>query len=228
MDSILDPIKIVLCGGNSVGKTTLLKRLVGMEYEDNYEHTTGINFVEFSMKLNNGTNMKVTLIEVSNDLLTSYQGKAILPRIVDGSEGSLIVVDSTSLISMKDSDAWLEYLTETVNSRNLKYLMVHKADRPKDLRVVTQRNLNLFVRHSDIIDWSYTVGHQLLGDVDYRRGSMHKQNCIEDIIKKLIMQIIHNRKNNLYKLLPVPMALSFVSWMTIDSKDIDKIDRLNI
>lgn len=59
-------------------------------------------------------------------------------------KGVIVVVDVSSSQSMKDSDSWLEFLSEKVPRTAFRYLLVHKADLPNDLRIVSSKNLDIF------------------------------------------------------------------------------------
>ena len=58
--------------------------------------------------------------------------------------GVLIVVDVSNAMSLKDSDSWLEFLSENAPKTAFRFLVVHKADLPLSERVITARNLDLF------------------------------------------------------------------------------------
>ena len=58
--------------------------------------------------------------------------------------GVIIVVDVSNALSLKDSDVWLEFLSQNAPKAAFRFLVVHKADLPLSERVITARNLDLF------------------------------------------------------------------------------------
>jgi small GTP-binding protein len=166
MDHLLDPIKVIIVGGCSCGKTTLLKRYVSfagryqsinpamngtqlnsshlVPFTDLYEATPGLNIGRLALPLNNGAVCNVSLIDVGG-VLIQRKDPDLMNKIIENIEGVFIVVDATSVQSMKDADNWLDILSKC-NSNISKFLFVNKSDLPIEQRVVTPQNLDTFVR----------------------------------------------------------------------------------
>ena len=86
----------------------------------------------------------VSLIDVGG-VLIQRKGPDLMNKIIENIEGVFIVVDATSVQSMKDADNWLDILSKC-NSNISKFLFVNKSDLPIEQRVVTPQNLDTFVR----------------------------------------------------------------------------------
>ena len=224
MNNAIDPIKILVCGGYEVGKTSLVRRLAGMQFPRDYTQTTGINHVEFVCVLKNNASVKINLIDVGADLIHSQMDSSFFPVLLMDVDAVLIVFDSTSLQSLKESDEWLDFLSKSTVKPTFKYLLVHKADLPSENRVITALNLDRFVKNMHINGWSFTVGHPDLSDccVNNNRGALSQQRAPEDILRKLILRVLTSRQSNIYKVLPVPLAVEFKSWATYDYEDLEK------
>ena len=223
MNNALDPIKILVCGGHAVGKTTILRRLSKMQFPDTYERTLGLNAVNFFVALNNnGVQLKVNIFDIGAGLLDSrHRDSALFTELTTDLDAVLLVVDGTKLESMKESDAWIEFLDVHITRKVVKYLLVHKADLPRSLRVITPKNLDVFVKHSGIDGWSLTVGHPALGDLDINRGSWIRQKPPEDIIKRVVSTVLLRRQSNLFKIIPPDFNLEFSAWKSYGYEDIN-------
>jgi len=225
MNNVIDPIKILVCGGYEVGKTSVVRRLSGMQFPRDYSQTTGINHVDLVCVLKNNASVKINLIDVGADLIHSQiDNSSFFPVLLMDVDAVIIVFDSTSLQSLKESDEWLDFLSKSIVKPNFKYLLVHKADLPVDKRVITAENLDRFVKNMHIDGWCYSVGHPDLSDccTNGNRGSLVHQRAPEDILKKLVLKVLTCRQSNIYKILPVPFAVEFKSWITYDYEDLEK------
>jgi small GTP-binding protein len=223
-----DPVKIIIVGGCNCGKTTLLKRLTAfaVPFTDSYEATRGLNIARLSIQLTNGAVCNISIIDVGGELMERHDTE-LMNKIVENIEGVFIVVDATNVQSMKDSDNWLDLLSK-VNGNINKFLLVNKSDLPIEQRVVTPQNLDTFMSYTDIVDWSYTVGHCQLVDLDASRGNMSKQKAPEGILRRMLTGVLQRRQSNFYKLLTPPMNLKFVSWLEIEAQDLETLKRMDI
>lgn len=228
MNNALDPIKIIFCGGHGVGKTSLLKRLAGMPFPYNYDRTTGVNEFNFRVPLISGVEVSVVLVDIGAAVLQNQRhNNAAFTALTMNVDAAVLVVDSVSAQSMKESDLWLDFLTVYVGNHDPKnavnkYLLVHKADLPLERRVITPHSLDEFVRMVRMGGWAYTVAHADLCDIDTARGAVHRQKAPQDVLRQLVTTVLLKRQQNLYKLLPVVMELKFVDWTQYDAADLDK------
>jgi len=211
-----------------------------------YESTPGLNVSDFSIRLkashqkvsshdgiknshsstdgskNNDLLIKLKLIDVGGNLLhSSSEYIKSFSHLIDNIEGVIIVIDVTNAQSLKDSDTWLEFLAEKAPKTIIRYLLAHKADLPLSSRIITAKNLDRFVRHSEIEEWGYTVGHPDLIDCDMTRGSQWtQQTCIESVLHKLFTLITQERRYNFFKIVPVPLKIEYLTTKEYEFEDL--------
>lgn len=228
MNNVMDPIKILICGGYGVGKTSIVRRLANMQFPVEYNQTTGINTVDFVATFTNNSLIKITLIDIGADLMHTHIDSSFFPVLMMDIDGILIVIDHTNIESLKESDMWLDFLSKNIVKKVNKYLLVHKMDLSKELSVITPNNLDLFIQAMDIDGWSYTVGHSELNDFDISRGHLLYQKPPEDIFKNLILSILYRRQSNIYKIIPIPFIINYKNWISYEYEDLDKYVNLCI
>lgn len=223
MNNLLDPLKIIICGGPSSGKTSIFNRYVGRSFLQTYSPTSCGNKAVCLVELSSSATLAVTIIDLSGSFLEGVNQNGIF-RVLSTADGAVIVVDCANEQSLKDSDCWIDSLN--MNCENLeKVLLMNKADLLKcqnNELIVLPSNINSFVRHTGILDWSYTVGSPDLVDIDFSRGNADKQNAPEGLLSKLILTILHKR-HRFYKLMKLPLKYSVTSVEEVNLEDIHKL-----
>jgi hypothetical protein len=224
MNNLADPVKILLCGGAGVGKTSILRRLADFSFPEHYVQTSGLNVLEMRANLKNSASIKVLVYDLGSDLIQSGPGAdaTFLSVLTSDTDGAMVVLNGSNPQSIKEADVWLEFLAKNTNKKISKYLLVHKADMPVETRVVTARTLDIFVAHEEIDGWSLTVGHPALGDCDMSRGSFTNQKPPEDVLSNLVLRILRKRQGNICRLVPVPFRMDFVQWSSYDESELDR------
>eukprot|EP01038_Epipyxis_sp_PR26KG_P013137 gene13137-17605_t len=220
----METIKIIVCGGINVGKTSILRRLSNLEFIDQYEQTTGVNMVDFILNLSNQSSVKIQVIDVGGDLINSHE-QAFFENIISKSDGLFIMVDISSQQSIKDLDLWMDYLIK-IDDKNImnKVLLVNKADLIHNHRVVSEKALDNFISMSGISSWAYTVGHCDLVDLDYSRGKAKHQHAVEDLFQKMVLLILQKRYHwhSIYKFIELPLLFEYQNWSCLEFEDLDK------
>jgi hypothetical protein len=237
MDAVTDPIHILLCGGFDVGKTTLLSRLSNfavIPFQRDYVPSAGLNRATFDLPLSNGTTVRIHLYDVSAELMIS---PVMLPRplvqLINRCEGILVVTDPLRKACATWTDITIDILQRLYTRQQEElgekgttfgpphYLLVNKSDVTPSEHVISARQFDKFVAHSDqLVNWFYTVGHPALGDVDFSRGYPLKQKPIEDVLRRLVMDIVARRPISIRKLLMVPMQIRFLHWKHVAVEDL--------
>jgi small GTP-binding protein len=129
------PVKIVLVGDSSVGKTTIVNNFAG----NSDEHTTPT--------VNTGyVGIDVTVDGVSHafdlwDTAGQEQYNALIPKYCRGASGALICYDVTTLSSFEHLSRWLEVVRESAEPFVL--VFGNKTDL-KDERVVQSEQAEQF------------------------------------------------------------------------------------
>jgi len=228
MNNLVDPVKVLLCGDHSVGKTSIARRLADMKFPDQYAATSGLNDLEFIAELKHSASIRVSLVDIGADLFIQ-QGACYLDILCADVDGVIIVVDGSRGNAAQEARDWLELLTRQTGPKVNKYIMVHKADVISLHALGPLDRMNDLVRRTGIEGWALTVGHEELGDLVLSRGFPSRQKAPADVLRALVLSILLKRQSNFCKLLPVPFKIEFTKWTTYDYEDLDRyIERTNM
>jgi GTPase SAR1 family protein len=200
-------MKLALCGGTGVGKTSILRRLAGGVFKESHEPTYGINKAAFKL----GESLQdVQIWDIGADLLTSsYFAHQIFLADIDA---AIFVVDAGSLKSLQDVDNWMGLLANfSWTSQIPKFLLVHKADCEE--KVVNAEDLDTFVHSSGCLDWAFTVGSEEYCDFDPSRDHSRKQSSPIDVVRRIIASAAIIAGND--SLFPTPNPQLTLSSMSV-------------
>eukprot|EP01039_Chlorochromonas_danica_P005230 gene5230-5763_t len=222
MNTIVDPIKILLLGGYGVGKTALFHRLIhGQPATLHYEPSSaGAEVAIFHLPYSSSS-IKLILVDVAAELIMSRSD--LLVTLFHDAHAALIVVDCADKHSFQEADQWIDRLHEVIPVGVLKYLLVNKADLHPSHQLLHGGQLDKLVSHMAFLDWAFTVGHPLLGDIDSHRGSTRKQQTIDEIIGRVVQFVLHGRHGQQALAgLPLPLALPLERCFRLSHHDLSK------
>jgi Ras-related protein Rab-11A len=132
--------KVIVVGDAAVGKTSLMYRFVHGTFQKDYKMTIGVNFATKLLRLENGTNVKLSIWDTAGQERFHF----LLPSYYDGSSGGMIVFDVTRRESFQNLPKWLDQVRGKVN--NIPLLLVgNKADLG-DLRAVQTEEAKQFAQ----------------------------------------------------------------------------------
>eukprot|EP00975_Prorocentrum_lima_P025066 5264119-Prorocentrum_lima.AAC.1 len=113
MNTIVDPIKILLLGGYGVGKTALFHRLIhGQPATLHYEPSSaGAEVAIFHLPYSSSS-IKLILVDVAAELIMSRSD--LLVTLFHDAHAALIVVDCADKHSFQEADQWIDRLHEVI------------------------------------------------------------------------------------------------------------------
>ena len=137
--------KFIVIGSAGVGKTALISRFVENQYFDFYNPTIGVDF-------------KIKTIEVSNkkvklqiwDTAGTEKFKTITNAYYKGSQGVIIVFDTTDKSSFKDADFWMGEAKKYAPENSIRLLVGNKIDMIKERKVSREEALE-YAQRNDMI-----------------------------------------------------------------------------
>ena len=120
------PIKIIMLGNSSVGKTSILKRYFQNKFEENSTLAT-VSAIFQSKKI------KVDPFTIADlqiwDTAGQEQYRAITKTYIYGSNGIILVFDLSDEKSFNDLDYWIEEINDAVDKdKVIKILIGNKSD----------------------------------------------------------------------------------------------------
>lgn len=134
-------IKIVLIGDTNVGKTNILSRLVGNEFNANSKATIGVEFGSKIFKFDSST-IKVQIWDTAGQ----ERYHAITTAYYRGSAGAVLVYDISNETSLDHiRSIWLMNLNTVLESNVPKMLLGNKNDLERERRVSTETGKKLAI-----------------------------------------------------------------------------------
>jgi len=106
--------KLIVIGEPAVGKTALVKRLVGSGYLDVYEPTIGVDFLSKVIRLANGVIIKSHIWDTAGQECFG----PIIKSYYKGTAGAVLVFDVGKKRSFEKLDYWLKQLDENKDHAN--------------------------------------------------------------------------------------------------------------
>ena len=106
--------KVVLLGDGSVGKTSIKKRFVGLQFEGTYMATMGADFTIKEHKYHTSDGNDILLKFMIWDLAGQTRYNAVRPHYYVGSHSALLVYDVTNFNSVDSILNWVTEFKKTV------------------------------------------------------------------------------------------------------------------
>jgi small GTP-binding protein len=134
--------KVVIVGSASVGKSSILRRLVQNVFTTDAAPTCGADFYTYSSPVNNtSVNLQIW------DTAGQERFRSISRSYFRNAVGAVLVYDVTSLSSFDDLVMWLTDLQNLCMPNAYILLVGNKADREADRQVGAQRVKEFSERH---------------------------------------------------------------------------------
>ncbi|MHA1728452.1 MAG: Rab family GTPase [Promethearchaeota archaeon] len=127
--------KLVIAGDGGLGKSTMIKRFLSNEFEENYKMTIGTNF--FAHTVDSGEYKVVFLIW---DLGGQRRFRKVIPQFLRGAQAVLLCYDSSRYSTFLRLDEWYDMVTKNTNN-------------PIIYLVGTKNELDKSVKKSEVNKW---------------------------------------------------------------------------
>ena len=116
--------KYIIVGESCVGKSCLLLQFIDNRFKDSHDLTIGVDFGSKTIKLEDGTNVKVQIWDTAGQ--ESF--KSITRSYYRGAAGALLVYDITRKETFNHLTRWLEEVRQNGNPDITVMLIGNKAD----------------------------------------------------------------------------------------------------
>ncbi len=172
--NIIYSFKIVICGGNSVGKTCLFNRYCFNSFKFDTSPTIGINFHSINLKINNEEDPQELREHYIVNSIFDFGGqerfKPLVGQFLEGSSGALLVFDSVNNSSFNELDFWYEQLITNAVSSDIPIILVgSKTDlieKVPESEIVNDNLINKFIEEKQL-------------DSFYRTSALENYNVLE-------------------------------------------------
>ena len=129
--------KIVVLGSASVGKTSIISRIIGDTFPNAPSPTTGAGYVSYKPPNFGGKEIGIW------DTAGMERYRAISPMYYKYAVGAILVFDLTSMESFEDLDSWLTSLLSEAQRQPFIVLVGNKSDKSSEI-VVKQEQIQQF------------------------------------------------------------------------------------
>ena len=120
-------IKIVVIGDISVGKTNIIRRIIGEDFKE-MEATIGVEFMYLKIKdIDKDDPNKVLSIQIW-DTSGAERYRAITTSHIRGADGAYLVYDVTGEMSFRNLNYWYESIKNSADNDIVIYLIGNKSD----------------------------------------------------------------------------------------------------
>ncbi|KAL4476523.1 hypothetical protein ABPG74_010256 [Tetrahymena malaccensis] len=116
-------IRILVCGNQYVGKTSLIQKLRTNDFQENYTPTVGVDFTSIKYEINQ-KKVQLRLFDISGQ--NRYLD--LIPSQVRNIDGVVFIYDITDLNSFLDITMWLNKVDSAANINIFKTLIGNKCD----------------------------------------------------------------------------------------------------
>ena len=144
-DLVSNEVKISLLGSSSCGKSSIMRCLAGLPFNDQVNCTIGVDFITVNIKNGNKVT-KVYLWDTAGQELY----RTMIRYYYRNSKGIMLVYDVTNESSFNDIELWLEQIKENCNSDDeLVILLIgNKVDLVEQRVITYDRAIKLANRYN--------------------------------------------------------------------------------
>ncbi len=119
--------KIVVIGDVNVGKTNIIRRIMGEEFKE-MEATIGVEFMYLNIKDIDKDDPNKTLSIQIWDTSGAERYRAITTSHIRGADGAYLVYDVTNESSFRNLNYWYENIRNSTDNDIVIYLIGNKSD----------------------------------------------------------------------------------------------------
>ena len=124
------PIKCVMLGDSTVGKTSILKQFITNTMDPEESSTIGAMFVRKLIDLEDGSKVNIQFWDTAGQ--ERYWG--LIPMYVRGANFALIVYDVTNKDSFESIDRWIRFL---INTPYTKFIIISNKNDLSHQKVIS-------------------------------------------------------------------------------------------
>jgi len=133
--------KIIIVGKSGTGKSALLKRFTGAEYDKNIRTTIGVEFGSKSIKIDT----KIVKFQMW-DLAGQERFHSIIRAYYRGISGVIVAIDPTDLESLATAEKYIEEIKETLKNPNIPIVLAITKSDLETNKQITDERLNEFAK----------------------------------------------------------------------------------
>jgi len=149
-------IKVVVLGDINVGKTNIIRRLLGQEFEE-LEATVGVEFGYLEARDIDKEDKNVSLSIQLWDTSGAERYRSITTSHIRNADGALLVYDINNEMSFSALEFWYDCIKKSSSDDIVIYLIGNKSDlalEDRSLRKVSKESAIEFVKKNNLYHWT--------------------------------------------------------------------------
>ena len=183
----ISSMKVITLGTCGVGKSCILNRYIDNTFNDNIISTIGLNIIMKEIKLKNGENIELKLVDTAGQ----EKYKALSKSYFKNVDAVLFIFSINNEKSFENVNSWIDLFNENYNGKaNIpKYLVGNKLDLG---RKVSKDLVNEFINENKKYKYFETSAKENIGINELF------QNLSEDLYKIHIKLTCQKKSQNTY------------------------------
>ena len=151
-----EEMKIILLGDCSVGKTSIINRFIGREFETYELSTIGIEHVRQKLEIEYENETKNLILRIY-DSAGQERYKSISTSYIKGADGIILVFDLSNKESFNSLIDWMKEIKDNTKIEKNIILVGNKNDINREEREVQQKEIDELINNKfkDIKDLTY-------------------------------------------------------------------------
>ena len=141
--------KIALLGDSSVGKTSIVKRLINNDFKENQLSTIGTEQNTKTIKLNENSEEEILCTLQIFDTAGQEKFRSITPNYIKNADGIILVFDLTNYSSFENIKYWIKQIYNNKKYENLPFIIIGNKYDLKDKIVVQEDKIKFNGKNSE-------------------------------------------------------------------------------
>ncbi|MHA1350402.1 MAG: Rab family GTPase [Promethearchaeota archaeon] len=142
--------KLPIFGDAGVGKTTLTHRYLHGLFKESYHHTIGVDFFLKRFEMD-GKKVSLQIWDFAGE----EKFRFLLPGIINGAHGTILMFDITRYVTFKNIANWLSVFNEAneIHDQKVPVLLVGSKTDLEGLRTVPSDEGRKFVKDNNLVGY---------------------------------------------------------------------------
>lgn len=177
-------IKVVVLGDINVGKTNIIRRLLGQDFEE-LEATVGVEFGYLEAKDIDKNDKNVSLSIQLWDTSGAERYRSITTSHIRNADGAFLVYDINNEMSFAALDFWYDSIRKSSSDDIVIYLLGNKSDlalEDNTLRKVSKETAVEFVKRNNIYHWTECSAKNNINIKDTFKSFYKSKSLIDKIL----------------------------------------------
>ena len=128
-------LQIILLGNQSTGKTTMVKRFVDKNFDEDHLSKLGLDFATTTYTTEDGEQIPVKIWDTAGQ----ERFKTLTQSFYRKADGILLTFDITDEQSFKDVRNWIDSVNKHASENSAKVLVANKQNLDSERKVTTQQ-----------------------------------------------------------------------------------------